>query len=97
MKTVILTGGSNGIGRAIAKRLRKHYRIINIDKEKNPLKNVDFYKCDISDSQQLLQTIHTIKTTTKKIVALINNAGVFMQQPLQEQSLEDWNKIMQLI
>jgi NAD(P)-dependent dehydrogenase (short-subunit alcohol dehydrogenase family) len=94
MKTVILTGGSNGIGRAIAKRLRKHYRIINIDKEKNPLKNVDFYKCDISDSQQLLQTIHTIKTTTKKIVALINNAGVFMQQPLQEQSLEDWNKII---
>ena len=42
MKNIVITGASNGIGKAIAKSLRKKYNIINIDIEKKDLKKVDF-------------------------------------------------------
>lgn len=94
MKTIIITGASNGIGRALAKQLRKKYQVINIDKEEKPLKKVLFYACDLSNSHELLKVSQKIKQETNKIFALVNNAGVFMQKNLQEQSLEDWNYII---
>lgn len=94
MKSVIVTGASNGIGRAIAKRLRKKYYVINIDKEERTLKKVLFYQCDLSNTAELLSCVTKIKNNVKNIVALVNNAGVFMQKPLKEQSVEDWNSIL---
>ena len=42
MKNIIITGASNGIGKAIAKKLRKKYNIINIDIVKSKMAKVDF-------------------------------------------------------
>jgi NAD(P)-dependent dehydrogenase (short-subunit alcohol dehydrogenase family) len=91
MHTVIVTGASNGIGRAIAKKLRKKYKVINIDKEEKPLKKVDFIKCDLSQSHELFASIETIKQQYQFIFALVNNAGVFMHKNITKQSINDWN------
>ena len=61
MKNIIITGASKGIGKAIAKSLRKKYHIINIDIVENKMDGVDFYKCDLSDKGQILKTINKIK------------------------------------
>ncbi|RXJ96802.1 hypothetical protein CRU94_01450 [Arcobacter sp. AHV-9/2010] len=94
MKTVIITGASNGIGRAIAKSLRKKYHIINIDIVEKSIKNVDFYKCDLSIKSDLIKTIEKIKEKNLKIFALINNAAIFSHKSLDEQEIEDWEKII---
>jgi NAD(P)-dependent dehydrogenase (short-subunit alcohol dehydrogenase family) len=94
MKHIIITGASNGIGRAIAKRVRNKYQVINIDKEEKPLKKVLFYACDLSNINELKQTVEKIKQTKKGVFALVNNAGIFMQTPLQEQTLQEWNTII---
>ena len=94
MKNIIITGASNGIGRAIAKSLRKKYHVINIDIVENKMEKVDFYKCDLSDKSQLLKTIEKIKTNIDSLDVLINNAAIFSSKILEKQTFEEWENII---
>lgn len=94
MKNIIITGASKGIGRVIAKSLRKKYHIINIDIVENKMDGVDFYKCDISDKGQLLKTINKIKSNIDSLYALINNAAIFSHKILEKQTFEEWENIL---
>jgi NAD(P)-dependent dehydrogenase (short-subunit alcohol dehydrogenase family) len=55
---------------------------------------VDFYKCDLSSKDELLETINKIKEKHDSIYALINNAGICIFKDLEEQSYEEWEKIL---
>lgn len=94
MKNIIITGASKGIGKAIAKNLRKKYNIINIDKEENSVEGITFYKCDLGDKDELLNTILKIKEDIDSLYALINNAGFGIFKPLEEQSIEEWESVL---
>lgn len=94
MKNIIITGASKGIGRVIAKSLRKKYHIINIDIVENKMDGVDFYKCDLSDKGQLLKTINKIKSNIDSLYALINNAAIFSHKILEKQTFEEWENII---
>ena len=94
MKNIIITGASKGIGRVIAKSLRKKYHIINIDIVENKIDGVDFYKCDLSDRGQLLKTIEKIKTNIDSLYALVNNAAMFSKKILEKQTFEEWENII---
>lgn len=94
MKNIIITGASKGIGKAIAKNLRKKYNIINIDKEENSVEGITFYKCDLGDKDELLNTILKIKEDIDSLYALINNAGFGIFKPLEEQTIEEWESVL---
>ena len=94
MKNIIITGASNGIGKELAKKLRKKYNIINIDIAKGKMTKVDFYKCDLSNKKDLLKTINKIKTKYNSIYALINNAAKSTFKALDEKTLEEWENTL---
>ena len=96
MKNIIITGASNGIGRAIAKKLSKKYHIINIDIVENKMNKVNFYKCDLSDKKKLLKTIEKIKINIDSLYVLINNAAFFSSKILEKQTLEEWENIISI-
>lgn len=94
MKTIIITGASHGIGKAILKELCQKYHIINIDKIHTKTKNTTFYQCDLSNAQELQLVIVRIKQECTSLYALINNAGIFVQKSLEEQLIEEWDLIL---
>ena len=75
---IIITGGSNGIGKALAELLSIQNYVYILDKEEMSnisLKNVYFKKCDISIEEEVDQVIREIVADKGHIDILVNNAA----------------------
>jgi 3-oxoacyl-[acyl-carrier protein] reductase len=107
-RTIIITGASKGIGKAIAMKLAEHKtNLVLVARSNNELVKM---KNEIEALGSLCLPISidlTSRGSVQKIIAataetfgtidiLINNAGLAMSLPIQETSEEDWNKIMNL-
>ena len=103
-KTAIVTGGAMGIGLATSKRLVKEGCIVTIwdvnevemTKAKTELENlggrVFTYKCDVTDKARVFQLVEQAKTDMDHIDILINNAGYVKGGDFLDQSLESWQR-----
>jgi len=83
-KNIIITGGTDGIGLALTKKLiEKNQRVFIIGKNPdkgnkilNSLKssNLDFFQCDLSELSQIKKVLINLNKI-KNIDVLVNNAG----------------------
>ena len=93
-RIIIITGGSDGLGKAIAKSLKENNKVIIISKDEESLVktseeiNCDYYVCDVTDYKQVNNTINNIIEKYNKIDILINNAGVWLAGDLTETDYE---------
>jgi len=106
-KSVLITGGSRGIGVACVKLFAKVDAIVhftyksNVDaanklaQQFNKKKKVFFYKMDFSNEVSLEQRIIELVTKIKKIDILVNNAGIWEYGEADKMTLREWNKTMQ--
>ena len=99
-KVVIITGGSEGLGKAIAERLVKRYRIIILARDRKKLaeaaKKLDckFLVCDITNEKQVKKAVGDIIKKFGRIDCLVNNAGLFITGFLED---NDPNKIREVV
>ena len=98
-KTILITGGSQGIGRALAECLAKEgARLILVARSENRLKEFvkkfgkrhRYYVCDLSDHKQVIPLTKLIKNDLNDLDILVNAAGVGVYKNLQDVSFEDW-------
>lgn len=107
MKTIIITGGARGIGKAIVYELAKsNYNIIlnynSSQKEAEQIKEeltkqgckVDIYKADITKKEEVQKMIEYTIEKYKKVDVLINNAGISQIITFAELTEEDWDKMI---
>ena len=86
IKTVLVTGGSKGIGGAITKKyLDNNYRVVTISRSKlNPItENHHHFICDLSVWNDLNIKMDQICNDFKKFDVLINNIGMSSWMPIE--------------
>ena len=106
-KTVLVTGGSRGIGRACAIELAKagYDVIINYvgnteaaEKTVEELKaigsNSKAYRFDVTNSESVNESIKEIVDEYGKIDALVNNAGITRDGLFMRMSDENWSAVI---
>ena len=95
---VLITGASQGIGRAIATRvIQDGYRVINLDKKapKSLLEGETYHSIDLMDPQAIEELIPKI-AKQEPILRLVNNAGFIRPGALENTTLDDFEAVMAL-
>lgn len=100
MKTIIVTGASGGIGRAVAERfLDAGWRVGLIARREALLHQIAAGReavvlpCDVTDPGQIEAAFADFMTGAGRLDVLFNNAGIFTPPGMiDEISLDDWTR-----
>lgn len=99
-KIVVITGGSDGLGKTLATSLSNDNNVIILATNEEKLKEVSdhinckYRICDVSDYKIVENTINDIVNEFGKIDVLINNAGLWIQGELDTNDGERINSVV---
>lgn len=97
-KTIIITGGSSGIGAAtVALFSNAGAKVFVLDKKKLTdvtSQSIQYLKCDVANAEEIKSTINTILQKNPKIDFLFCNAGIHLFANIEESSIEDMQKVI---
>lgn len=99
MKHVLITGGSDGLGKVTAQKLKAAgYRVTILAKDENKTAAVaqeigcEYVVADVTDYEAVKSAI----SEAGEVDILINNAGIWLQGPFDENEPEKIKKIMEV-
>lgn len=107
-KVAIVTGGSQGIGKAIVKQyLEEGARVAlwDINAEKGALvaseldpsgERIQVYAVDVADWDSVKSAMEATVRDMGSVEVLVNNAGITQDSSLKKMSLEQWHKVIEV-
>jgi acetoacetyl-CoA reductase len=102
-RVAVVTGGTRGIGLAIAVALKKAgYRVAavyggndDMAKKCTAETGIPAYKCDVSDFKQCEAAVKKIAAEIGPVDILVNNAGITRDGTMHRMTFEQWNAVIQ--
>lgn len=107
-KTVLITGGSRGLGRACALKFAQldYNIIINYNNSLKEAVSLEAYlkenynisvllvKADISKEDEVINMVNVIKNSFQKVDCLVNNAGIAIDTLFEDKTVQNFRKII---
>lgn len=99
-KVIVITGGSDGLGKTLTEELSKENEVIILATNEEKMKmvaeenNCTYKVCDVSNYDMVSNAINEIIEQYNRIDVLINNAGLWIQEELD---VNDSNRIKSVI
>ncbi len=94
VKTAIVTGGSNGIGKATAKLLSENgYKVYEFSRRGSDYDNVTHITADVTDEEAVKNAVNKVLSKEGRIDLLVNNAGFGISGATEFTSTEDAKKL----
>jgi 3-oxoacyl-[acyl-carrier protein] reductase len=107
-KTAIVTGAGRGIGKAIAMALgQEKMRLALLARSTDQLREVVGHiraaggeaiaePCDLMNSDAIEAALNKVYQQFDSLDVVINNAGIFLEKPIAEIKLEEWNRVLRV-
>lgn len=102
----IVTGGAQGIGRAISELIAKRggdvaiFDVIDGAEAKASIlskgRRCEFYKVDVSDLKAVQDAVDSVVKDLGKVSNLVNNAGITIDKLLVRMKEEDWDSVIRV-
>lgn len=99
-KVVLISGGSDGLGKTIASYLSKRNKIVILSPTKAKLEQAakevgcDYVVADVSDYESLVKAVSEVTEKYKRIDCLVNCAGLWIEGELDANDLEKIKKVI---
>lgn len=102
MLNILISGGSDGLGKALASKLSPNHQVIILSHNEEKLKqvsqelNCDYVTADVTNYSLLEQAVNRVIEKYHRIDVLINNAGIWTEGKLEEtdpQKIEEVIKV----
>ena len=106
MKTAIITGGGQGIGRVVTQYLLTHgYRVAIWEADTEALSELReafkastaqllFVSCDVSSESNVRKAVEQTVSHFGQIDALINNAAIMIEKSLDKLTHQEWSQVI---
>jgi meso-butanediol dehydrogenase/(S,S)-butanediol dehydrogenase/diacetyl reductase len=94
-KVALVTGGSRGIGQAIARRLRDEGAHV-FTAQRCSDGEFDSFTVDFSDPVSASRLVAQLIEKTGQLDVLVNNAGMMQEATVEDMSIEDWQRTMRV-
>jgi hypothetical protein len=104
-KTALITGGAQGIGKAIAAKLLESgfaVAIVDVDRkagnetadEFSPRGPILFVPGDVADEATARRAVKKVRAVWGRLDVLVNNTGIGISKPVADLALKEWNKVL---
>ena len=99
----IVTGGSTGIGKAIAETYLTHGADVVVSNRTEESGRAtaeelgcEYVQCDVSEYGEVEALVEATVEKFGRLDTIVNNAGIGHAAPLEEMSIEDWQRVLRV-